>query len=491
MQHQQFMETGFPQPGGQGQPVMITHDVYYPNAADPIHGVVQGWTTALGGKPVAVVTQRSTYGHEVDSGVGFLRFGMPSQTYDVNSWMAGASAIQYTFNWFYVDPNQIGYYESGLLPIRPSNVDPNLPTWGDGRSPWTGWLDFNSHVHQVGSPTGYITSWNNKGAPQFSAADDKYDWGPVQRVQSLNQEIQKQFTLNGGHITRANLVTAMETAAAVDLDGRQVLPLLLQYLGYGTATPRAEPAGVQAMLDSLKNWLDDGALRKKAAAGNAQYADAAAMAIMDELTAHLDRALFDPVFAAGGVHQIDGLDAGYNQLSMDFVESPNGGGSHHGSSYASGFQGYDWRLLRQLLGLSVATPFSATTTSHVCGSGGLADCGTAVDIALNNTYSALFAANGNSSNVAGWTQDTQTKSAAVNMPVYDDIHFTAVGIVGQPAIDWQNRPTFQQVVEFPLGGLASNVPEAPLAPLLPLAALSTFAAAVVGRRMRRRPVPRA
>ena len=34
------------------------------------------------------------------------------------------------------------------------------------------------------------------------------------------------------------------------------------------------------------------------------------------------------------------------------------------------------------------------------------------------------------------------------MPVYDNIHFAAVGIVGQPAIDWQNRPTFQQVVEF-------------------------------------------
>ena len=26
------------------------------------------------------------------------------------------------------------------------------------------------------------------------------------------------------------------------------------------------------------------------------------------------------------------------------------------------------------------------------------------------------------------------------------IQFRALGIVGQPAIDWQNRPTFQQVV---------------------------------------------
>ena len=34
------------------------------------------------------------------------------------------------------------------------------------------------------------------------------------------------------------------------------------------------------------------------------------------------------------------------------------------------------------------------------------------------------------------------------MPVFDAIQFRALGVVGQPAIDWQNRPTFQQVVEF-------------------------------------------
>jgi hypothetical protein len=34
------------------------------------------------------------------------------------------------------------------------------------------------------------------------------------------------------------------------------------------------------------------------------------------------------------------------------------------------------------------------------------------------------------------------------MPTYDGIIFRAIGIVTQPEIDWQNRPTFQQVVEF-------------------------------------------
>jgi hypothetical protein len=59
----------------------------------------------------------------------------------------------------------------------------------------------------------------------------------------------------------------------------------------------------------------------------------------------------------------------------------------------------------------------------------------------------LVAANG-STDVATWTASSESKAAAQTMPVFDAIQFKATGIVGQPAIDWQNRPTFQQVIEF-------------------------------------------
>ena len=54
------------------------------------------------------------------------------------------------------------------------------------------------------------------------------------------------------------------------------------------------------------------------------------------------------------------------------------------------------------------------------------------------------------------------------MPQYDDIQLLAVGIVGQPAIDWQNRPIFQQLVEFP-ERLSAQVPETPISAVVPLA----------------------
>jgi hypothetical protein len=72
-----------------------------------------------------------------------------------------------------------------------------------------------------------------------------------------------------------------------------------------------------------------------------------------------------------------------------------------------------------------------------------------VDAALKQTYDALVSANGGSTDVASWTASSASKAAGQNMPAFDSIAFRALGIVGQPNIDWQNRPTFQQVIQFP------------------------------------------
>jgi Penicillin amidase len=418
--------------------VIIHHQLY-----NTVHGIVQGWTTADGGKPVAVVDQRSTFGHEVDSGIGFLRWNSPSLTSSPQTWQAGAEQIQYTFNWFYVDDQHIAYYQSGLDPIRPSDVDPNLPSWGTGVAEWQGFLPAAAHPQAIDPAQGYLTSWNNKPAPGFSAADDNYSFGPVQRVQSLNDEIARQFAIHQGKLTEADLVTAMETAASADLTGRQVTPALL-----AETAGRTEPPGVQAMLGQLSTWVADGAPRRKAAATDTQYAQAAAVAIMDELWPRLIEAVFDPLFAAGGVQGSGGTASGYTVFPMGFEDTPNGGGAHHGSSYQSGWDGYLVKILDQVQGVQPAQPFPPAVTGQVCG-GGLAACPAAIDAALAGTYQALVSANGGSTDVAAWTQDTATATAGQTMPVYDDIQFASIGVVGQPAIDWQNRPTFQQVAEFP------------------------------------------
>jgi hypothetical protein len=404
-----------------------------------VHGVVQGWTTALGGKPVAVVNQRSTYNHDVDSVIGFLGFGEPALTHSAKSWMAAASHIDYTFNWFYVDSKDIAYYVSGLDPVRPSDVDPNLPTWGTGGSEWLGFLPASKHVHQINPPQGFFDSWNNKPAPMFSASDSEYGYGPVYRVQMLTAQIQHQFGLHHGKITRADLVQAMETAASQDLDGLTILPALLHAI-----SGRHEPAGVSQMLAALRAWYSSGAHRLLASPTATQYQQADAVAIMDQLTPAVIKAFFDPLFAAGGTNS-----GGYNVFPMGFVNEPYNGGSHLGSAYDGGWEGYTVKALDQFTGTSVAQPFSPVVTAKLCGSGGLSGCGPALDAALESAYQALVKANGGSKNVTTWTQDANTVATGLTMPQYDAIGFRSLGIVGQPSIPWQNRPTFQQVVSFP------------------------------------------
>jgi hypothetical protein len=233
----------------------------------------------------------------------------------------------------------------------------------------------------------------------------------------------------------------METAASQDLDGVTVLPLLLQYL-----QGRAEPAGVSAMLAQLQTWIASGAHRRKADAAATQYQSAAAVAIGDELIPNLIRALYDPVLAAGGVSLVNGTPWAYNELPMQFVDTPNTNGAHKGSAYDGGYESYLVATLQQLVGQSPVDGFGSELTAREC-AGGPSTCASALDQALLKTYTALVTANG-TSNVAAWTMSTATVSAKQTMPVYDAINFRTLGLLGQPAIDWQNRPTFQQVIQF-------------------------------------------
>jgi acyl-homoserine lactone acylase PvdQ len=440
MTHETFTEVAVPKPGGIGAPAVITHDIYLTR-----HGIVQGWTTA-GGAPVAVVNQRSTYNHDVDSVVAFMRWGEPALTHDVTTWMQGAAQIDYTFNWFYVDDRDTGYFVSGLDPIRPKNVDPNLPTWGTGNAEWQGFLSTAQHVHETNPAQGFFVSWNNKPAPQFSAADDQYGYGPVYRSVLLVNQLKAQLASHG-KLTRSNVVTAMATAATQDLDGVTVVPQLLAYL-----KNRPEPPGVAAMLVQLQNWVASGAHRKKAAAGDAQYDHAAAVAIDDTVIPLVIHAIYDPLLAAGGTGSVGtnggATQEGYNIVPMPFINTPNSGGAHLGSAFDAGYEGYLLKTFEQLRGQPVTSGFTAAITSTWCG-GGPANCGAAIDAALEKAYSNLVTANGGSTNVASWTLSPAAASAKQTMPQFDAIQFRALGIVGQPAIDWQNRPTFQQVVSFP------------------------------------------
>jgi hypothetical protein len=246
----------------------------------------------------------------------------------------------------------------------------------------------------------------------------------------------------------------METAASQDLDGLTVAPQLLAY-----EKGHHHSKGVATMLAALRHWVVNGAHRKKAKPAATQYQAHSAVAIMDELEPRLIESVYNRLLLNGG--GITGAGStggastpGYAILPMQFVNTPNSGNAHLGSAYDGGWEGYLQKTLQQLRGRHPADRFTSVITSHWCRSGP-ASCRAAIAKALTATFRALEKVNG-SANVSSWTKDTAlaadesaSNNSSETMPQYDAIGFRALGVETQPNIDWQNRPTFQQVIQFP------------------------------------------
>ena len=191
----------------------------------------------IGGKPFAYTSLRDTYFHEVDSALGFADFNDPDKVNSPQSFMQAACRIDYTFNWFYIDNQHIAYFNSGKNPVRAPKVDPNFPTMSDHE-----WQGFDPDLHETNkTPCSehpqvidqqYLTSWNNKQAKKYSAADGNFSFGSVFRVKPLDDRIQAGIA-GAETMTPAELINAMEDAGSVDLRGDAVLPLVLKVIRKG------------------------------------------------------------------------------------------------------------------------------------------------------------------------------------------------------------------------------------------------------------------
>jgi acyl-homoserine lactone acylase PvdQ len=364
------------------------------------HGIVQQRTT-VHGAPVAVVRQRSTYGREVDSSIGFARFNDPGFVTGPDAFAHAASEIDYTFNWFYADHADISFFSSGRLPLRASGVDPDLPRWGDARYDWQGWLPAADHPQQTNPPSGQLVNWNNKPAPRFAAADDQWGYGPVYRSQPLAERVAHVSTL-------PELVGAVQDAATVDTRGERVLPTLLTALG--EVNTRTDPLLAEAVA-LLRDWSAHREDRHR----RGTYTDAAAIALFDQ-------------WWADGVAR----DVLRGTLGALADELPKALDDHPSRGVGSAFNGVAWYGY-------VVEDLSRTTNWHrrYCGGGDPGACTMQLRASLTGAAHRAMAEQG----VTRLSALTYDKSR-------DAIRSVTVGLVATRPIDWQNRPTFQQVVRF-------------------------------------------
>ncbi|MGH7337367.1 MAG: dockerin type I domain-containing protein, partial [Myxococcota bacterium] len=210
----------------------------------------------------------------------------------------------------------------------------------------------------------------------------------------------------------------MEDAGTVDLRGDKVVPVIAQLLGAATGDPNAD-LGLQV----LTEWHAAGAHRRDLD-GNGVYDHAAAVALMDAWWGPLTDTVFDTLGAAVRA-----------ALPLGRHDAPG----PVGSAFIAGWYGIVHKDLRGAIAGAPIAPFSRV----YCGNGVLADCRTAV----RNSLAAAVAALG--PNPATWDADEAG----------DRIQFAAAGTASIPDMDWVNRPTFQQVVEYRLDAQSPDTDE--------------------------------
>ncbi|MFI0966848.1 penicillin acylase family protein [Streptomyces sp. NPDC021080] len=387
------------------------------------------YRATVGGKKVAYTTLRSSYLHEADSIIGFQMLNDPDFVKSPATFQSAVQNINYTFNWFYADSAHTAYYNSGDNPVRASGVDAEFPVWAQAAYEWQNWdpatntatyTPASAHPNSVDQD--YYISWNNKQAKDYTTAS--WGDGSVHRGDLLEDRVSKLVAAGG--VTRSALVKAMADASLADLRAEDVLPDLLKVVNSSPVTDSTAAAAVS----KLSAWVTAGAKRKETSSGSHTYADADAIRILDAWWPLLVKAEFQPGLGS------DLYTAFGNNLPMD--EAPSAGhgptGSHAGSSFQFGWWSYVDKDIRSVLGESVQGGLSRT----YCGAGSLSACRDAL-------IGSLKEAAGKSASTV-YPGDDQC--SAGDQWCADSIVQRTLGGIKHGKITWQNRPTFQQVVEY-------------------------------------------
>ena len=396
-------------------------------------------TGKVDGKPVAFTALRSTYHHDADSVIGFQKFNDPSAITSAKSFQEAAQDIGYTFNWFYADADHTAYYNSGDNPVRSKNTDPDQPILAEPEYEWRDW-DPKTNTMAVTPPAehpqsvdqDYYVNWNNKQAKGFSAG---WGNGSVHRGDLLDKRV--SALVKKGGVTRTQLVQAMEEAAAADLRAEKVLPTLLEVIDSGEVRRRtrrhrqevaylagvgiAAQGGPQGRRPVRARGSDPGAGRLVAAAGGGR------------VQARPGR----------GPLQVADLARPHQRVALRRPErrtdSPGDGVGasqpHKGSSLQHGWWSFVDKDLRTVQGRDV----DPRSTSRTAVTVSLAEC-------RKMLLSTLAKAE---ATPAEEIYPGDKECDAGDQLCADSIVHRAMGGITVPRIAWQNRPTYQQVVEFP------------------------------------------
>jgi penicillin amidase len=229
-----------------------------------VHGPV---LASYPSEDIAFSQQLYFFGREGRSAVQLLSLGYAT---NVKRFQRFVNKVEASLNCMYGDTTgNIAYFHRGLLPLRPSTVDPRLPLPGTGESDVRRFIKGRRMPTAINPARGFIAQWNNKPILGWPADDQRELWGGADRVQIL---IDQLAAAKAAHhpITAADVGNYMKVAATVDQFAPRVAPYLRSAVD---ALPPATPdlAQLDGAVDLIDDWIAAGAPLLADGSGNIPY----------------------------------------------------------------------------------------------------------------------------------------------------------------------------------------------------------------------------
>jgi penicillin amidase len=218
------------------------------DACESVHGPV------LGQQGSAAYTLRdATRGRVSDTLRGFLGI---DRARTLAEFLSAGRGIAASLNLTYADTaGHIAYAHVGPVPVRAVGDNPFLPHPGDGSDEWRGLLPRSAMPLVVDPPQGWLANWNNKPRADWSNSSDGFwQWGPVQRVQVIQRQLNRMAPHTATMATLEQIVrTTGQTAETPAGDDSAVVvqALLPRLLG---AVGASRDPDLNAALQTLRTW---------------------------------------------------------------------------------------------------------------------------------------------------------------------------------------------------------------------------------------------
>jgi len=223
-----------------------------------MHGPVQARADG-----VAYARRYPTWKQEIGTIIGLDQVNRASSIDEVD---AAAEDLTWNENLMAADDQgNIGFWNPGLLPLRPKRWDERLPFPGTGRAEWKRYLRLDELAQSINPKRGWLANWNNP--PSFGATNGdgpakERTIGPFHRGRYLQKVVKRLFLdasydaskeierISGTHAQQRMLATSRLKKARRRSkgDARVVLDTILAWDGdYHTTDDDGNvPAGVAA-----------------------------------------------------------------------------------------------------------------------------------------------------------------------------------------------------------------------------------------------------